>query len=129
MAEGYIVLGAYRKVFDLEVHEGEVVHFRDHPGGWDSRWNKGGAERPVPMDGGSLFGCSLAAPVEAFLKINGWDEDCDSKSTEDYTAGIMLQHAGYDLRYDRRMLSLESEEAHDEDPPYPRIIKHRNSDA
>lgn len=112
MAENYIVLGAYRKVYELMVENGEITSFKDHSRGWDTRWGRGNDSGPVPANGGWMFGCSLAAPVEAFLKINGWDEDCDSLGSEDYIAGMMLERAGYAMKYDRRMVTFESEERH-----------------
>lgn len=124
MAENYIVLGAYRKMKKLVVEKGEVKSYEDFPPGVDTRWNILGKQgEAVPCGGDRLFGCSLAAPVEAFLSINGFDEDCDSMGAEDYIAGMMMEHQGYRFRYDLRMLTYESEEAHFEDAPFLRIIK------
>lgn len=122
-AGGYIALGAYKKMKALVVVDGKVKSFEPYPSGVDSRWTAGNDSGPVPAAGSWMFGCSVAAPVQAFLDINGFDEDCDSMGSEDYIAGIMLQAAGYRLMYDRRMLTYESEEAHHEEPPFKRIIK------
>jgi hypothetical protein len=66
-----------------------------------------------PCAGNWMFGCSLVAPVQAFLDINGWPEAlCDGLGMEDVIAGIMLAKKGYQFRYDRRMLTYESEELH-----------------
>ena len=42
---------------------------------------------------------------------------------EDCIMGIMLEHNGWQVLYDRRMLTWESEEAHHEEQPFLRIIK------
>ncbi len=113
-----IALGAYRKVKELTVVSGVVKHFipslneKGEDVGIDSRWHHG-ADLPVVAAGSWLFGCSVLLPVEAMLKIGGWPEAiCDSGGGEDYITGIMLQNNGYQFVYDRRMLTLESEEHH-----------------
>lgn len=123
MAENYIVLGAYKKVKDLVVDHGNVASFTPFPPGVDSRLNGLDLAKAHHVDGGWMFGCSVAGPVEAFLQINGFDEDCDSLGSEDYIAGIMLEKAGYKLMYDPRMMTYESEELHYLDKPFKRIIK------
>ena len=123
MQGNYIALGAYRKVLKLQVENGEVKYLEDHPSGWDSRWKHGNDAHPVPAAGGWLFGASVAMPVETLLKINGWDEDCDSLGGEDYIAGLMLEKHGYRFMYDRRMLTLESEELHHYEVTLTRIDK------
>lgn len=125
MAENYIVLGAYKKVKDLVVTQGEVKSFTPFPPGVDSRWGSGDETRAVPAGGSWMFGCSMAGPVEAFLQINGFDEDCDSMGSEDYIAGMMLEQNGWAFRYDRRMLTYESEELHHVEAAFKRIIKAR----
>src|SRR6185312_8838914 len=91
MAGGYIAFGAYKKVKHLIVEDGIVVSCEEHQGGIDSRWPKG-ADHPIPCDGEWLYGCSLAGPLEAFLTINGWDENCDACGigSEDTMCGIRL---------------------------------------
>lgn len=123
MEGDYIVLGAYKKVLKLFVDEDGNARYEEFAPGVDSRWDKGDPCKPVPAAGSWMFGCSLAAPVEAFLKINGWDADCDSLGSEDYIAGIMLDKAGYRFCYDRRMLTLESEERHHDGSALPRFDK------
>lgn len=123
MAGNYIVFGAYKKVLGLEVKDG-VPSYREFSAGVDSRWHAG-RDHPVPAAGSWLFGCSLAGPVEAFLKVNGWDEDADccGMGGEDYLCGMALERAGYTFKYDRRMLTLESEELHHAEPPLLRVIE------
>lgn len=124
MDNDYIVLGAYKKVKDLMVGEhGFVKSFTEYAPGVDGRLSQVPHDRATACDGGWAFGCSLAGPVEAFLKINGYDEDCDSMGGEDYIAGIMIQRAGHKLMYDPRMMTYESEELHYLDKPFNRIIK------
>lgn len=119
MVSGYIALGAYKKVKNLVVENGEVKSFTEFPGGIDSRWHYGSDREPVSANGGMMYGCSVAMPVEALLTINGWPEDlCDGLGSEDYCCGLALQNAGYTFRYDRRMLTLESEEDHHKEKPF-----------
>ena len=127
MAKNYIVCGAFRKVNKLVVENGEVKSFEDHPAGHDSRWKHGDDTKAVPCHPNWLFGCSLAAPVDAFLKINGWPEACDSTGIgmEDCMTGMALAATGHKLKYDRRMFTLESEELHHVDVPMLRMDKDR----
>lgn len=121
--ESAYILGAYKKVKNLVVENGEVKSFEPFPQGVDSRWDAGSDYGPVVAAGSWAFGCSLAGPVEGFLRINGYDEDCDSMGGEDYIAGMMLERNGYRFSYSRKMLTLESEERHHVEKPFKRIIK------
>lgn len=123
VAGSYIACGSFEKVLSLEVVDGQIAGYREHPPGKDSRLKHIFTDNPVACDGGWMFGASCAIPVEALLKINGWDEDCDSMSGEDYICGIMLAKNGYDLRYCPRMKTLESEERHFMEEAFLRIIK------
>lgn len=107
-----IVGGAYKKVNKLVVENGIAVFYEEIPSGVDSRWGMGRSNRVVKMEGGQLYGCSFVAPVEALLTINGFPEYCDGLGFEDSLTGIVLENAGFQLRYDRRMLTLESIEGH-----------------
>lgn len=122
-SEGVIYFGAYMKVKNLSVADGVVLSREAYGPGVDSRWYHGSDFAPVPAGGGWLYGCSVAAPVESFLNINGWDEDADSLGSEDYIAGIMLERKGYKMFYSRRMLTLESEELHHIEPAFKRMDK------
>lgn len=120
MSGGYIACGAYRKCKKLEVVDGEVVSHEYFPAGTDNRIQHVSAD-VTPCGGQWLYGCSVALPVEALLSINGWPEDlCDGMGFEDCLTGLALQNAGYDLRYDRRMMTYESEELHHVEPPLKR---------
>lgn len=109
---GNITCGGYRKVLELEVEDGEVIHYKDHPLGFDVRERQVGPNNLVPCGGEWFFGCSFVAPVEALLKINGFDEDCDGMGMQDCIAGLMLRANGYSFVYDSRMMTWESEELH-----------------
>ena len=115
MEGGYVVCGAYRKVSNLKVENGNVISFTDYPAGRDQRWQYATGD-PCLAERGWLFGCSCAMRVEALLSINGWMEACDGTGFEDCCTGIALQNAGYTMKYDRRMLTLESEEHHHIEP-------------
>ena len=124
MEKDYIVFGAYKKVKDLVVDGGVVQSFAEFPPGVDSRWNSGSDTGPVNAAGSWLFGCSLAIPTYDLLAIGGWPELlCDSLGSEDYITGIVLQNAGRRFKYDRRMLTLESEELHHAEPSFKRRDK------
>lgn len=118
-----IVYGAYKKVLELKVENGNVTHHVENPAGVDSRWRSGRDNGPVKASGSWCFGCSLAMPVEALLKVNGWDEDCDGMGSDDSVLGILLGKAGFNFRYDRRMLTFESEEGHHTEPAFRRTDK------
>lgn len=109
-----VTCGAYRKVGALIVaSDGSVASFNDRPSGRDSRWEHGNDSVPVMCGGDWMYGCSLVAPVEAFLSINGFPEAlCDGLGFEDVIAGIMLAKKGYSFQYDRRMLTMEDDDLH-----------------
>lgn len=127
IAGNYVVCGRYQKVKNLVVKKGEVVSYDPFDGGLDARmaWMTGKGERDTPrITGGEwLFGCSLAAPVEAMLSIGGFPEIADGLGGEDYMAGIALERQGYTIKYDPRMMTLESEEHHYSEPPMVRYDK------
>lgn len=111
MKSNYIACGSYHKVKELVVENGEVKSYK--PGGLDHRFGYGNDSGPVPCEGGWLYGCSCGGPVEAFLSIGGFPSHlADAISSEDYCAGIVLSNAGWHLKYDRRMMTFESEELH-----------------
>ena len=125
VAGGYVGMGMYRKVKELNVEHGRVTSHSDWAGGVDSRMGYSSPSEAVPKPGSILYGCSLVGPTEAFLQINGYDEACDSTGlgSEDYIAGIMLNANGYTTKLDRRIWTLESEEGHVMDRPFLRRDK------
>lgn len=111
MRENYIALGAYKKCKNMVVENGNVVSFDVHT--TDSRLHQAHGDRTV-CGGSWLFGCSLALPTQALLDVNGWPEGlCDGLSFEDCIFGMALGNTGkYVFKYDRRMMTYESEELH-----------------
>jgi hypothetical protein len=107
----YIALGAYKKVRNLVVEKGRIVSFNEFAGGLDSRLRHPG--EVVSCGGDWMYGCSLAGPTEAFLSVNGWPEANDGLSFEDVCMGICIGNTNrFSFRYDKSMLTLESEEDH-----------------
>jgi hypothetical protein len=125
VSRGEIALGAYRKVKSMEVSDGLIKAFEDHPSGHDCRWHIGRDDSDVEVPPGMLFGCSVGGPIEAFLSVNGFDERCDAMGIggEDTMMGLMLQRRGHKLMYSRRMLTYESEELHHIEQPLKRVIQ------
>lgn len=125
MKHNYIVCGAFRKVLKLNMTmPGADAKYEDHPNGKDSRWkDTGRVLRDCPPNW--LFGCSMAAPINAFLRINGWPELCDSTGVgcEDCLTGHALAASGHHLKYDQRMFTLESEERHHKEKAMLRMDK------
>jgi glycosyltransferase involved in cell wall biosynthesis len=112
----YVALGAYKKVRSLVVDQGRIVSFEEFPGGLDSRLRHAG--EVVSCGGDWLYGCSVAGPVEAFLAVNGWPEAFDGLSFEDVCMGICLGNTNrFSFRYDKAMMTLESEEDHYKEKP------------
>lgn len=122
-SSGYVVCGAYKKVKDLVVEDGEIRSFTEFPAGVDSRWGHGSDGGIVPFHGSGLYGCSFGIPLELMLATNGFDEITDGQAAEDYDFGIRVERAGGDFRYNRNMLTYESEEMHAVEPSLPRQMK------
>lgn len=107
-----ITCGAYRKVRQLKVEDGKVASFAEFTPGIDSRWRRGRDNGPVSCDPGLMYGCSFVVPVEAALKVDGWPHYSNGMGYEDCATGVMMGKHGYPFRYDRRMLTYESDEHH-----------------
>lgn len=122
VAGNYIGCGAYKKVKNLVVKDGEPVGYVETPEGYDDRLRRV-TEDISPCTGGWLYGCSLVAPVEDLLEVGGWPEYVDGMGAEDYTLGIALTNAGKHLKYCRKMLTLESDELHFVEPPMRKTDK------
>lgn len=115
--QSLITLGSYRKVHNLVVENGCVMS-QTEPVALDSRWGSGRDMINVQAAGSWLYGCSFVGPIEAFLSTNGWPSAwCDGLSFEDAIQGINLEKKGWSFAYSRRMHTIESEEAHQFDPP------------
>jgi hypothetical protein len=118
----YIGCGAYQKVKNLNVKNGEVISYDDFPAGHDRRLSiaKGDC---APCTPGWLYGCSFVAPLEALLTVGGFPEFTDGLGAQDYILGFALKNAGFHLKYCKKMMTLESEELHFAEPPRKRMDK------
>lgn len=115
----YIACGAYKKVRNLVVEKGQIVSFEEFPGGIDSRLKHAGD--CISCGGDWMYGCSVCGPTEAFLAVNGWPEVFDGLSFEDVCMGICIGNTNkFSFRYDKSMLTLESEEDHYKEKPFIR---------
>jgi len=74
---GYVMLGAYKKVFKLDLDENDNPVFEPNPSGVDSRWTRGSSAGIVDAEGSWFYGCSFALPIELALKVNGFETRCD----------------------------------------------------
>jgi hypothetical protein len=120
VAGNYVGCGAYRKVRNLVVKDGAVVSYEQ---GTDDDRLSLVTQDVSPCTGGWLYGCSLVAPLEDLLEVGGFPEYCDGLGSEDYCLGIALSNAGKHLKYDRRLMTLESEELHFVEPAMKRTDK------
>jgi len=109
---GVVVAGAYQKRWDMVVRDGVLETSRLEPSGLDSRWDLGDDAGTVPIAGSQLFGCSVGAPRDLLVAVNGFDELCDAVGGEDWQCGVRLEWSGAPLVYCRAMLTVESEEGH-----------------
>jgi hypothetical protein len=111
----YIIAGAYKKMKNMVVDLGTGIFVSgDDTNGIDSRWNlvKDGEKQRIKIKGGQLYGCSFGMPIDFYLSVNGQNEFCDSLGGEDYEFGIRLERQGYEIIYDRELLTYESSELH-----------------
>lgn len=120
MAGQYVVVGPYEKREEMIVKQGQVFFPGDRKAR-DSReeyvetyWSERHCSltNPYPAPCGWLFGCSVALPLEWLLAVNGWPEECDSLSGEDYCFGRLLENNKYPIKYDLRMRILEDRTPH-----------------
>lgn len=106
-----VVAFAYKKVYELSVENGSIKTKREHPGGIDSRWNQGSEFRQI--GGSQLFGYS-ASPLDVLLRVNGYDQICDSMGGEDYQYGMRVEKLRVPIFYNRKVIFYESEEYADQ---------------
>jgi GT2 family glycosyltransferase len=122
-AGGYVVGGAYRKDREMRVLDGELISSDAPRTGLDTRWDLGDDARPVPVVGGQLYGCTVGVPRDLLVAVNGFDELTGMCAGEDFNLGIRLQLAGEPIYYARRMLTVESDDDHGQDPVLHRVEK------
>lgn len=125
---GVITCGAYRKVKNLVVDPSGDISFTHFEPGVDNRQRHVDPELSGKLAfkcGGSwLYGCSLVAPLEAFLQVNGWCEDwCGGIGFEDVVTGLVLENAGFKFRYDTRLMTFEAEDLHHVEKPFKKTDK------
>jgi len=109
--QNIVVAFAYKKVWDLEVQNGKIIHKRETSGGTDSRWNQGDAFRRI--GGSQLFGYS-ASPLSVLLSVNGYDEICNSVGGEDYHYGMRIEKLNIPIFYSKNVVFNESENLADQ---------------
>lgn len=119
---GYIALGAYSKQYEMKVENGVLISGLSQKDGQDMRWNLY-QETKTKTHGGNFYGCSCVVPLEAALDINGYDCLTDSVGYEDTVFGIRLENAGYELFYDKRLFTTESNDHPKNDLIVKRIDK------
>lgn len=117
--DNYVVCGAYKKVKQLKVVDGVIESYEEYPAGMDTRWDRGSDGGIVDWHGSAMFGCSFGVALEAALEVDGNDAACNGAGAEDYDFGIRLERAGWAFKYNRNMLTLESEELHHDGSKLP----------
>jgi glycosyltransferase involved in cell wall biosynthesis len=106
-----VVAFGYKKVWDLEVENGVIIHKREEPSGLDSRWNQGADFRRI--GGSQLFGYS-GSPLSVFLSVNGYDEICNSIAGEDYHYAMRVEKLSVPIYYSKKVVFYESENLADQ---------------
>lgn len=114
MSGGYACAGRYEKRIEMRV-EGGVIVDPGEVSGVDPRFDN--QPRPVPIGGGSFFGATSVQPLDFVLRINGWDESCDSLGLEDCIYGRMLERNGFPIRYDPELSITEDRSSWAIEPP------------
>lgn len=123
IAGNHVACGFYCKLKNLVVSKGEIISGDEFPAGKDGRMSLVANSSPVQTAGGHLFGGAMAGPVEHFVRVNGFDEDCDPSGLEDCITGMYMQRQGSSFYLYREMLHIESEEGHYKENPFPRVNK------
>lgn len=110
MLNQHVVCGSYEKHHNMVVENGII---KDH-GTTDSvdhreeivKTNRKGPTMDS-QNGGWLFGCSFALPLEWALEVNGLPEECDGLGMEDVMFGVLLTNNNRRVVYDVRMKIIE----------------------
>lgn len=123
-----MTLGTYTKVTSLSVDQnGEATY--DGVASSDTRLEVVEAkygpikdDNVYPAGGQWLYGASLAAPVDFFVRINGFEELANGMGTEDYITGMYLEQMGCPMVICPGMKTVEDEDLHHlPDNCFPRI--------
>lgn len=106
---GICLAGAFRSYTRAEIENGRVVRGELHPMGVDSR-----GEATKKCSGSWLFGLNCSFPVEAALKVNGYDEKYSGQGgSEDCNYGIRLEKFGCTTVYMGSCLIYQILETHE----------------
>ena len=108
----YLVLGAYKKAHNMVVENGQLISASKYD--VDSRWSIGSDTGIMPAPNNVLYGCSFGLPLETALQVNGFDEAYDGMGFEDCDFGIRCSRTGIKMFYNRNMLTIESNELHNQ---------------
>lgn len=106
-----VVAFGYKKVWDLEVENGVVIHKRETPAGTDPRLYQGSDFRQI--GGTQLYGYN-GTPLEYILRINGFDEKHNGVGYEDLDYGHRLEKCGIPIYYSSKVMFYESENLADQ---------------
>lgn len=109
----YVLAGSYQKRVSMTVEHG-VIKNAGIIIGEDNRtkycrehYEPHGLKPPFKADKGWTYGVTICAPLEWFLEINGFSEEVDGLSGEDYLAGNAFHNQGYPIYFDPRMMVVE----------------------
>lgn len=110
LIEGYnsnsIILGSYQKALNVKVENGKLLSCDIESS--DPRLYLLAGQTRKEIDGGNLFGCSFAMPVQKGLEVNGFDCLTDSIGYEDQVFGERIKKTGVKFIYDKRLFTTES---------------------
>ena len=107
----YVAVGAYQKRTAVTVENG-VIKNAGIIIGEDNRiqyvkQHYRHLRNPYSCPGEWFYSASFALSMEWELKVNGFDESCDSSGGEDSIHGLMLQNNDFPIFYDTRMMVIE----------------------
>jgi hypothetical protein len=97
----YAVCGTYEKHHNMRVENGNIID----PGRLDGKDAR--ALNGIALCHHQFWGGTYGIPVEWALKVNGWEEMCDSLGAEDYIMGMMLCNAGCVNKFDPRLMLIQ----------------------
>jgi glycosyltransferase involved in cell wall biosynthesis len=115
--EKIIVSFGYKKLWEMVVENGKRLSSRSEQSGVDSRWNQGDQFRRI--GGSQLFGYS-ASPLSVILKVNGYDEICNTMGGEDYHYGVRVEKLNIPIYYNANVIFYESEDLADQGDVFTR---------
>lgn len=111
----YICYGVYKKVLELQVSpDGDITHYKEFPGGIDSRLGYAGNSGIKECNPDLLYGCSFGLPAFALEQVNGFDTKfTPGLGMEDNECGKRLgRWGGCKFFINPGIMTFESEELH-----------------